>query len=222
MRLGNSTKFNIAHDLFATQIKWSLWYIPAALAIYFFTYYIVAESGDISLAWAIIETSKLCMLVFGLSIFLALLPQYVKYGVTRKEYFVGSAIAAVGVVIGTVAIALILNKIAYTFGLSTSSLPDFNAVPAWILPSALSLNLLSYYVAGWLIAAAIFKGKLGFGLIPVAVFIVFLTALLWKGQIFGFVLTAPYSLSILGNILLVSLGLVVIRLITRAIPIDVK
>src|SRR5690554_7504105 len=100
MRFSNSTKFNVAHDLFATQIKWSLWYIPAVIAIYFFTYYIVSDPGDISLAWAILQTSKLCMLVFGLSIFLALLPQYVKYGITRKEYFVGSALAAVGVVIG--------------------------------------------------------------------------------------------------------------------------
>lgn len=226
----NSTKFKVAFDLFYTQMVWSLWYIPVVLVIYLVRNFIPnADIENFNLASAIFQPSKIYMLVIGIITSFAFLSHYVKNGITRKDYFIGSAIAAASVAISIIVLSIIPNEVFRLFGWSTSITDiGLNGTSIWVYPIALSLILVSYYVAGWIIAVSFYKfGGVGALFIPLAILIICLTDLLW-----GLPITGPAAflnislpetsplLSMVSTFVLIGLGLWIIRMITKEITID--
>lgn len=228
----NSIKLKVAFDLFYTQIKWSLWYTPFVLIVYIVSKFIPnIEIDNLNVASAIFGSSQIYMLVIGIIISFAFLNHYVKNGITRKDYFVGSAIAALGVAVSITVIAIILNEVFRFFGWSTSAASmELNTSSIWLYPIILSLILVSYYVAGWIIAIGIQKfGVVGMFFIPIAILLIALT-----DSLSGLTTSGPISLlnisfpkvsallSVPSIIILIGLGLLLIRVVTKDITIEAK
>ncbi|WP_010651932.1 hypothetical protein [Oceanobacillus massiliensis] len=96
----------VAIDMFLAQLKWSLWFISFLLLAHIVMLAIPAiarESIDSFLFFSH-GSSKIYMLVIGIISAYGFLSFYVSQGITRRDYFYGSALAACGI---SLAIAII-------------------------------------------------------------------------------------------------------------------
>ena len=143
-------------------------------------------------------SSNIFMLVIGIIAILGFLPYYVSNGVTRKDYFKGTAIAAAGLSISIPIVASIIyalqNFIMKITGLpivekstlanqvvdtddgfigeliqSIIMTPFVELESNWILGIALfSLNIFTYYIVGWLIGTGFYRFGVFIGLLCIA------------------------------------------------------
>ncbi|KHF41695.1 hypothetical protein [Halalkalibacter okhensis] len=241
MRPGNALTSKVAFDLFAIQMKWSLWYIPIVFVIYLIVEHFVTEVEEMGLSFMsfFFEPTKIYMLVIGIISCLAFLTYFVKNGVTRKDYFIGSSIASAGVAFSLMLISVIVTGILLLLGTFTTYSPLTNQVAFldtnsfWVIPLiSFSLIVLCYYIGGWIIAVGFYRfgGWGGLGFILIAILFLSLTDLLWEGELTHPLanylnLTIPalsiFS-SIIGTLLLIGVGLFLIRKVTKRIAIKLE
>ncbi|OIJ11462.1 hypothetical protein BKP37_15590 [Anaerobacillus alkalilacustris] len=234
----SSTRSKISIDLFSIQMKWSSWFIAIVFAIYLIVHGFV-EKLDENFISFIFRSSKIYMLIIGIVSCFAFLTYFVKNGITRKDYYTGSVIAATLVGFSIMLIATIITSVltlieTYTtisFGSAYIHFVEQNS--SWLLSFVtFSLIIISYYVAGWIIALGFYRfgGWGGFGSILIAILYMSLTDLLWEGDL-SHPLAALLKISkptmslpssILGTLLLLGLGLFIIRKITKRIPIKLE
>lgn len=105
----------VSFDLYSAQMKWSIWYISILLFVHI-TIIIISVNltdtfGDF-LAFSY-GSSKIYMLVIGILSAYAFLTFYINHGITRKDYFKGTAISALAISISLAIIAAVLNVIEY-------------------------------------------------------------------------------------------------------------
>lgn len=219
-RIGNLIKGRIrissqvAGDLFTTQFKWALWYIAVITLLHVFVS-LFSEQGVFVLSYGSTPTY---MLVIGFVVG-TFMPFYVKHGVTRKDYYLGSALAMLGVAL---AIALIFSILAAIesavyhvmaldilrepFNLSGGSNNWFSAILIYSLSSYL------YCLIGWFVYLGFYRFTrvTGLGFCLLAFLLIYLHGFLENAQ-----------LVILGLVVLIGILLYLIRLLTQRIPIKI-
>ncbi|MGN8647288.1 hypothetical protein ACTNEO_14770 [Gracilibacillus sp. HCP3S3_G5_1] len=238
MNTPNNTMFKVTRDLFLIQMKWTFWYMLVILAFFLIIPLFTAEM-ELNFLSTVYTSTKVYMLVIGIISSLAFFTHYVRNGITRKDYFSGSAIAAAGLSISIMVIASIINGILYMIEPLKAYLPDnanigfLDMTSTWIIPVVVfSLIIFGFYQAGWLIIAGYqrYGGWGCIGFILIALLYVSLIDLLWEGDItypLINLLTIPspnlsLALSLICTIVLVTTSLLLIRSLTKRVAIQPK
>ncbi|ABR50034.1 conserved hypothetical protein [Alkaliphilus metalliredigens QYMF] len=237
-----SIKSKLSLDLFYMQMQWSFWYISIILIIHLILQLVlprfVPDVEEINLSFMIMffQSSKIYMAIIGIIACYSFLPFFVKNGITRRDYFIGSSVAAVGVsfsiLLVSAVITVVLQFLAPILGYSPNIVPVafLDTTSLWIVPIiSLSLIILCYYIAGWVIAVGFYRynnlRRIGF--IAIGLFYVSVTDLIWEGGLSHPLiakLNIPFpdlsiGLSVGVTSLLIGLGLWFIRSLTKRIPI---
>ncbi|SFF04672.1 hypothetical protein [Alteribacillus iranensis] len=231
-----SIRSKVATDLFWTQLKWTFWFVPIVLISYPVLTFFFAEVQELELTFLsfLFQPAKIYMLVLGIFSIFAFFPYYVKNGVTRKDYFTGSALAAavlaVTIVLLSVIIMIILQLIgnwtAYSPG--TEHLPFLQMSSKWVFPAVVvTCIILSYYIGGWMIALGFYRFG-GWGvLLFILIGLLYLSAidLLWEERptlpvpdfLPAAAPTFSLGVSLICNLVLIIAGLFLLfRIIRRA------
>ncbi|WP_062049795.1 hypothetical protein [Bacillus sp. JCM 19034] len=233
----NSIRSKVTMDLLSIQFKWSCWFIPIVFLIYLCSVWFVPEvrERDISFIAFSYEASKIYMLVIGIMVFLAMFSHFMKFGVTRKDYFVGSALAAVALSLFHIITSAIITTVV---GLSEAFSKDYHL--SFIEPNThlvvlivtLSLTLISYYVAGWIIAIGFYRygGLGGLGFIVIALVYIALIDIFWGRELLDTLSTnlpitisqMPIYVSLFSTVILTGVGLLLIRNVTKRVRIKLE
>jgi hypothetical protein len=226
----------VATDMSWLQLSWSTWFISFVFIAYIVLGKIIGNSevSQESFLTFAYSPSKVYMLVIGIVSVSSFLTFYVKQGITRKDYFFGAAISSVIVSLILMIIAGIGTSIEQLF-IPTLEIVSFVGTEAsWLLTVVVfSLNILVYYIAGWLIGAGFYRfgGIGGMLYIILAVVAVSTSDILWEFELknplkkllhfnnqWGF----PLSVSFIGTFLLLAIVLWIIRFTTKRVRIKMK
>lgn len=248
----------VALDMFIMQMVWSLIFLGIILAIHIVMIVASLNIGDAMGDFLFFShgSAKIYMLVIGIISTYGFLTHYAHHGVTRKDYFKGSAIAAAGVALAIGVIAAALTGLEYIVmgmadiqGTLDRSLAG-NAIKIgnnsisieflklifessvlvhssnWIVSLFMySLNILTYYAAGWLIGSGFYRFGWFIGLGFILLSLLFITTgdVLWGTELgeplsdwlpFDLI-TLPLYGSFSANIIIIGIMLWLIRLATR-------
>ena len=226
----------VASDLFTIQFKWSLWYVAVIVLMHILVSFI-SESGIFAVSYG---ASPTYMLVIGIVVG-NFLPFYVKNGVTRKDYFIGVTLAALGL---SFALAIVFSILSSFESLIYSYLNlgiiiepfklqlNIDGSNNWLVSVLIySLNIYVFYLIGWFIHLGLYRYKwmTGIGFCVSAFIFAFLQRSLWNDQLFSiFAIENAYMASnfsifiaIMGTIVLIGIILCLIRLFTKKIPIKI-
>ncbi|GMA09386.1 hypothetical protein GCM10025886_25390 [Tetragenococcus halophilus subsp. flandriensis] len=228
----------LAFDFYIMQMQWSLWYLGIATVIILIIPLFLSQTNDWQLNFVenIYSSSKIYLAIIALFSCFGMLGYMVKNGVTRKDYFYGTAIAAIGVSFSLMIITTIISAILYWVGyqpdLQTTSF--LNTTSTWFVPIlSLSIILLGYYIAGWVIAVGYYRfgGLKTVGFILLSLSYVSVIDWLWEGEIIYPFFSKTLSFSLNGipifysfsiTLILIGLALLLVRLMTKRIPIKVE
>lgn len=226
----------VAADLFTIQVKWSLWYIAVIVLLHVFISFL-SEHGIFALSYGSTPTY---MLVLGI-VAGNFLPFYVKHGVTRKDYYLGSALAALGLSFTLAVIFCILSgfeSIIYAnidLGINMDSF-NFQMIiegsSNWYTSVLIyALNTYAFYLLGWFIYLGFSRYKWVTGIVFCLLAFLFasLHGLFWNDQLLpifanemaNLSATVPLYIAILGTVVLIGILLGLIRLLTKKTPINV-
>lgn len=183
----NEVGKKVAADLYLIQMKWVAWYLSIVYIAYFAIVWFINEPDirSMSLLTFTFQTSTIFMLVCGILSSTVFLPLYVKNGVTRKSYFQGVLLSAIGLAITIIGLTTILTWIVHVLNIDVfrevvlSSL----GVNSWFMTSiAYFLVVMMYSLVGWLIGLGFYRygGMGGFVTIMASLVIVSLNDLLWS------------------------------------------
>lgn len=240
MRTQHNTMFKVATDLFFIQMKWTLWYILVIFIIYLLLpmFPDIAEE-ELNFLSTTFSSSKVYMLVIGILSALVFFNHYVQNGITRKDYFSGSAFAATGLAFAIMIIASITNSIVHLIEPITGFSPSntysefLSTTSMWFIPILVfSMIILCYYIAGWMIIAGNQRfGSWGlFGFILIALLYIAVIDLLWEGEISHPLVNSlgisfsnlPTSITLVCTLILIAAGLLLIRILTKRVAIQTK
>lgn len=237
-RKNHSNIAKLSFDFYTMQMQWSLWYLAIVIAISVIAPLFISQTDGWQ--WNFVEgiysSSKIYMAVVGIFTCFALLGYMVKSGVTRRDYFYGTMIAAVGVSFSLLIIATIISTIIEWIGYQpySQTISFLNTTSTWFVPIlSLSLILIGYYIAGWLIAVGYYRfgGLKTVGFVILALSFVSLIDLLWEGEMVYPFFSTAFSFSLAGmsifysfgiTLILIGLALWLVRSITKRIPIKIE
>lgn len=228
----------VARDMFLEQLKWSPWFIGIMLIVHGMLLFLpIGLSFQVNEFFGFSYFSTLIyMLVIGIIAGSTFLPYYVKHGVSRKDFYIGSVIAAVLMVLSVTAIIGILSilegGILSVLGMKLSSGGFHRTVGGngILLFFPYVLNSLVYYFVGFFIYLGFyrFKWMVGLGFCAFSVLIVSANDYIWNigfigilGEIFGNTIATSLNLAVIGTIILLGILLVLIRLLTKRISIKI-
>lgn len=234
-----SNVLKISKALFIEQLKWSPWFISIifilhVIATFFHTRIDFELNSLFDFSY---YSTHIYMLVIGIIAGTYFLPFYVKHGITRKDYYLGTVMGSLGMSAAMAVIFAILSflegvtLLLFGFEMLPTSMLSSSANNNWLLLFLVyTLNIFTYYLIGWLITMGYYRygWKIGFGFIAFAILISFIHGFLWENgyfQIFGD--TMPEHIGsglsllvcVLATILLNVLMLFIIRLSTRKVAI---
>ncbi|MGG6311390.1 hypothetical protein [Paenibacillus macerans] len=221
--------FMIARDMSWLQLIWSAWFI--SFVILFYALIEIDAQNFLPFAY---QPSKVFMLVIGILSVSGFLTFFVKQGVTRKAYFYGSSLAAAAVALvlmGFVGVLGSLQQLLFPVAQTRNFLGENFSWPLTVL--VYSLNILVYYVAGYLIGAGFYRfGKIGGMLyIVLALAVILISDVMWEFELketiqrvvyLGDILDFPVWGSLTGTLLLVGVTLWIIRATTKRVRIKLK
>ncbi|WP_313344504.1 hypothetical protein [Sedimentibacter sp.] len=233
MKTNNVMK--LAKDIYIEQMKWSAWFIGIIIAVYTGlgiagSYYNFSFINNLFMFSA--GSSMIYMFVIGIIAGASFLPQFVKLGVTRKTCVYGMAVAALYL---SVTLPLIFSLLALIESLVTGMF-EFNFA-SFVL---YVFDIFIVYLLGWMINIGFYKFNwiIGLFFIVLAIFIDFIYALIWSGNItplyeLSDLFTKVFEPNILYSdlsflissiqaLLLIVITLIIIRLLTRNMPIKIK
>ncbi|WP_313235579.1 hypothetical protein [Sporosarcina ureae] len=176
----------IGADLYLFQMKWVAWYLPILYVAYFAIVWFFDEPDirSMSLLTFTFQTTTIFMLVCGIISSSVFLTTYVKYGVTRKSYFQGALLSAIGLAITVIGLTTILTWLVRVLNINVFKEVVLSSlgVNSWLLTSvSYFFVVMIYFLVGWLIGLGFYRygGAGGFVTIVVALVVVSLNDLLW-------------------------------------------
>ncbi|SES31255.1 hypothetical protein [Psychrobacillus sp. OK032] len=190
----------VATDLFWVQFFWAFGFLGVLLVVQIIKTILSTTKGIEMNDYfdAVFIAANIFMLVIGIISTYGFLPYYVSNGVTRKDYFKGSAIASVGLSITIPIIASIVSVIQiFLVNLINLSIlkdssfdnnagaegsiigeiilsiiftPFVDLQSNWLLAIfVFALNIFIYYLVGWLIGSGFYRFGVLFGLISIII-----------------------------------------------------
>lgn len=180
----------VATDMTFVQSIWSLWYMAFLGIAHCVMLVISARTGTAQADFIAFsqQSTKVYMLVIGIISAYAFLSFYVKKGVTRREYFFGTTLGAIGV-------AIILLLLAFIFtGLQNAIINIFSFSPVidhapflgfytnWFsIIIVYIMSTLTFYFIGWLIGVGYYRYGwiIGFGFVAIGILFISLVEFLW-------------------------------------------
>jgi len=233
-----SLLYKVAKSLFIEQLKWSPVYIVIIFILhmvltYFHTQIEFTLNSLIGFSYF---SNHIYMLVIGIIAGAYFLPFYVRHGVTRKDYFLGTVLSSLGMSVAFTIIIAILSfiegAILHLFGfkwLPTTIISTNADYPLLLILLIYILNIFTYYQIGWLITMGYYRfgWKIGFGFIALAILFTVAHGFLWENEVYHKLLdqlavnlsNLSLLISILSTLLLNGLILCIIRLSTRKVAI---
>ncbi|WP_175615176.1 hypothetical protein [Piscibacillus halophilus] len=237
-------------DMFVIQLMWAFGVLGVLLIVQIFKLFFGNNTDQYYSAFFII--ANIFTFVIGI-IAIHFLPYYVENGVTRKDYFKGATLASIGLAIilpflawGISALTqLILQSISsLTFkepnldamtndGNLVGDIIQFLILTPYVNPEnnlilslgIFSLNILMYYLAGWLIGAAFYRYHtvIGLGFIAMTLAVLTLVNVLVRNTLNLPVLENYSFIDLPGNIAIPVIVLIALILIgsIRSITKDV-
>ncbi|WP_077620702.1 hypothetical protein [Bacillus sinesaloumensis] len=175
----------VATDMFVVQSIWTGGFLGVMLIINIVKSVIAGSQGNEIEGYfsSIFIAGSIYMLVIGL-LSIYFLPHYVGNGVTRKDYFMGTVIASIGlsilIPIVTIIVSFLEKFILHFFNIAYKEQtinsvdvgdhiigeivqsiiisPHVDPQDNWLLAmGVLSLNIFVYYLLGWLISASFYR-----------------------------------------------------------------
>ncbi|WP_181347433.1 hypothetical protein [Thalassobacillus sp. CUG 92003] len=226
----NTSKLSL--DLFLVQGKWAAWFLSTVCIIYV-VFRMVVDQNQISFFPFAFQPSKIFMLILGIMSPAVFLTFYVRQGITRRDYFYGSALAAIALSLALSIIASIISGFQHLLTgsqITVHMLNDEASLP--LIMFSFFLNVLVYFAAGWLVGAGIYRSGwlIGLGHIVLAMVIVSLSDLFWEGDMsepwltFFNVNAADISIafSFIVTLLLLTGTFWLVRLLTRNVTVKMK
>ncbi|SFE03448.1 hypothetical protein SAMN05216238_107142 [Lentibacillus persicus] len=250
----------VAFDMFTMQMVWSLYFLGSLLAVHIMMVVLAVNINDSIGDFLFFShgSAKIYMLVIGIISTYGFLTHFAHHGVTRKDYFKGAFIAAIGVALAIAVIAAAVTGIEYVMIEMTGTqdvlerslsavditsnsisveLPDIIFQSSvllhgtnWVASLFLfSLNVLTYFAAGWLIGSGFYRfgWVIGLGFIVLSLLFMVTGDLIWGIELgeplsnwlpFSSI-SLPFYVSFLYNLIMIGVMLVLIRLAIRHTPI---
>jgi hypothetical protein len=228
----------IAADMFTEQLKWSVWFISIILLLHIVAVSFISdiENNINNLFGFSYFSTPVFMLVIAIISGSLYLPFYVRYGVTRKEYYIGATLGAFGLSVALslifAVLSLIENVIYRLFDIQMAMDPvAVNMQDNWLfMIGVYILNVFAYYLIGWLINASFyhFGWLIGMGFILLSIAIATLHGFLWGdglavvgSNLHDFYKVDSTLIAIFGTLALVGVMLFLIRFITKKVAIKI-
>lgn len=224
----------VAKDMIIEQLKWSVWFsciiliIHIALSIASVFYNTIEINYDF-FGFSFFST-PVYMLVIGIIAGAYFLPFFVKHGVTRKDYFIGSSVAAFGLSVLLTVIFGILSVIEFAvfklIQLPIAFKPFDLAASDLLLGDSMFLSIIlqvlyiwAFYLIGWFVQTGFYRFNWMIGLVFCVAAILF-TSLISGGTIYGIeTANLPTQYVLLSTIIIIAIVLFLIRMVTRKVPI---
>lgn len=249
-----ATFLKVGFATLQAQLIWALWFLGIMLVVNIIRLVLSNFGVESDYFYAqLFISSNIFMLIVGI-ITIYFLPFYVENGVTRKDYFYGNVIAALGlsllIPIGGYVITFVEKLIFPNF-----RNPDFSPVfdhdgniigdliqsviltpyvdvetSPFLSLVVFSINILGFYLIGWMIGAAFYRlGVIGglFIIVLGLVFIAFKDSMMRIAldlpmfEFFKVFQVVPQSIAFFLGIGVIVLILFIIRLLTKRAPIKI-
>ncbi|WP_188208193.1 hypothetical protein [Alkalibacillus aidingensis] len=225
---------HVVHHLYTEQMKWSFWFLTTLVTARF-AHYLMASfmtSVDSSIENIMVfslEWFKIYMLVIGLLSVYVFLSQTVSHGVSRWNYYRGTLLAAIGIIV-TYMIVIALLTLIEILVIQFIEVPvEINQVAfgemAQLVIHYFVISLL-YYVVGWMITAGFYRfgWLIGLGFIIIGFVTIMIADYFWgENELFfnfdfGHV-EYPFGIAVMVSIIINVAMLWLVRLITRKVRI---
>ncbi|KOR88087.1 Tat pathway signal protein [Paenibacillus solani] len=240
MKQKSSAITKVSTELFVKQGSWALGFLGIILLIYVGLG--IGINIGVNVREGVLEedfftiayrSTKGFMLVIGIISAYGFLSYYVRHGITRRDFFNGSTLAALYLSLAfPVAMPLIhwiISMFASQDAGNTRLLQEFNN--SWLLTLvSYSVQIFIYYLMGWMIGSGFYRfGWIrGLGWIAAALVLIGFMDALWQFELASiweewvpvttdFSVTLPVSLA--GSLAVILIALTLIRLITRRVTI---
>jgi hypothetical protein len=200
----------VATDMFWMQLFWALGFLGVMLLVHIAKMVATLfREEEVSTFYASASiASNIFMLVIGIISSLGFIKHYVGHGITRKDYFYGSAFASVGLsVLIPILSAIITYVVGFVIKIAGFSIVlkgyrneplDESGIIGNIVQSIImapiieldndpllalfifSLSALTYYIAGWLIGSAFYRfgAIIGIGTIILGAAVIYIEKIL--------------------------------------------
>jgi hypothetical protein len=210
----------VAKDMYLEQMKWTVWYLVFVLVTQivhlYSSYFAIDDDTTVKgILVFLFQSAKVYMIVIAIISVNGFLSYYVGQGVTRKEFWVGSMLAALGLTATITFSAVILTYLEYgileMFQLSHLLSDEFLNGNAWLVIQYL-LNIFFYYLAGYLIGVGFYRFHWIAGIGFVALFLLSVSALEWSEKY-------SLGLNVLSSAVAIVLFLTLLRQLTKNIPV---
>lgn len=238
--MSHSNRTNkIIRDLTLWQVIWAAFYFAAIIVFFFITRFFSNNESDLTRPFLdfTLQSNSGFMLILGLISVPGFLAFMVKQGVTRRAYFIGTAVSSLIITVTLIAMGTIIQYIVQSLMTGTDWQPVFSYESSMLkaLPVIL-IQLYLFYLLGWMIGATFYRfGVLG-GMISIAGALALLMGVSYlidadnslpstlishiglpsvNGEI-------PFVFSLLILLLISALLLAVIRLMTKRVRIKIK
>jgi hypothetical protein len=210
----NKNFLKVAFDMFWVQGGWTLagFFVMAIIQVVK-SYLTINGWSEINNFFTNTLTSGMVyVLIIGIISAAIFLPLYVHQGVTRRDYYIGSAFAAFGLSIMIVAVAFILNGLE-SFIVNVMDLPityqtiveeemeaniianivltvvsptflNLDSLPWIVYLAVIALRLFMFYLIGWFIAAGFYHSGVitGLGSILLSIILISGFDLFWQAN----------------------------------------
>lgn len=228
----------VAISTFYEQFKWSLWFFSILFVIHLGRLYLLNEETAPIVGFFVFSrySVNIFMLVCGIMLVYAFMGQHVQQGISRKDWYKGTVMAALGLALFVTLVPLAINGMQYVLAQFISwpvefgSAIAFTSVTGWLAATAsFFFNALTYYLIGWLIGIGYYRFGwiLGFGFIGLASIAFTINDFFWTDN--GLSSTIPWVLQITGNpgfavavigsMILIAVLFATMHLLTRRVPI---
>ncbi|MDE4084398.1 hypothetical protein PO902_04975 [Planococcus maritimus] len=227
----------VAAAVFSDMFKWSLWFFSILFVIHLVrVFWLNSDTNEIEGFFVFSQYSvNIFMLVVGIMTAYAFMGRHIQQGLSRRDSYVGTALAAIGLSLFVTLVPLVINAIQHllaemvTLPVNLDTASAFEETGGWIAAAiALFLNVLTFYLAGWLISIGYYRfGWIaGFGFIALSFVVFGLNDYLWKPTTADAMEWLPYDpleanfwLIALGSSILVLLLFSLMRLLTKRVTI---
>lgn len=228
----------VAVDMFRTHFMWSLWYLAIMFIIHMLIGYLSqVREMDLNFMDSVTGSAKIFMLIVVWFVSYGYLGTYVTNGITRKEFFTGSAIAAGGISLIVMVIAAAVTEIQRLIRLTPwvshgANIAYMERTELLIVPVlSMTLILFCYYTAGWIISMGFYRhGKVrGIPFVGLGAVYLAITDILWNGlyePVTSVLGISPFTPSLLvsfgGTLFLIALGLALVRVLTLGVAVKLE
>lgn len=228
------TYSKIARGTFYEQFKWSLWFFGFLTAAHIIGLIIVNNTGGELPGYFVfsIHAVAIFLLVCGIINAYGFMGYFVQQGITRKDSFLGITIAAFALTFAVTLISLVLNAIeqliagSVSLPLDTEVTNVFDPASGWMAAAGFYyLNMLTYYLVGWLIGVGYYRYEwlIGFVFVALAIFAFSLNGYFWGdaglSSIIPWISHNPAEASpivaVTGSLILIMILLASIRMLTK-------